>query len=173
VKRDERGFTLTELLIVMTIVGVLAAIAGTHTMRARAAAYQASAVASMREINSGQASYAAVCGSGGYAIDLADLARPPSPGGIAFVSAELGSNGARKSGYVFALVRSRATGTTDVTSATCNGSIATRATGYQASGNPDDDSVSQFVATNSGGTIYMNAVAIANPIPPGTAGLPQ
>ena len=52
------------MLIVMTVVAVLAVLAGTRALRARAAAYQASAIASMREINFGQASYSASCASG-------------------------------------------------------------------------------------------------------------
>jgi prepilin-type N-terminal cleavage/methylation domain-containing protein len=164
-KQREDGFTLIELLVVIILVTVLAAIVSTHTMRARAAAYQSSAVASLREINSGQASYSASCAAGGYATDLADLARPPAPGGIAFVGPDLALNGAEKSGYVFALVRSGAAGTVQVTTTTCNASLAMPASAYQASGNPRNPSAGRFLATDQGGTIYMNTAAVANPIP--------
>jgi type IV pilus assembly protein PilA len=169
-KHCESGFTLIELLIVMILVTVLAALAGTRTMRARAAAYQASAVASLREVNSGQASYSASCAAGAYATDLADLARPPVPGGIAFVGQDLFQNGAQKSGYRFALVRSGAVGTEEVTTITCNASIAMPATAYHASGSPVDPTAGRFLATDQGGTIYMNTVAVANPIPPDADG---
>jgi prepilin-type N-terminal cleavage/methylation domain-containing protein len=170
-KHFEDGFTLIELLVVMILVTVLAAIAGSRTVRARAAAYQASAIASLREINSGEASYSASCASGAYATDLADLARPQAAGGIAFVGQDLGQNGAQKSGYRFALVRSRRVGTQEVMTTTCNGSIAIPATAYHASGNPLDPAAGRFVATDDGGLIYMNSIAVAKPIPSDADGL--
>lgn len=167
--RREDGFTLIELLMVITIITVLAALAGTRMMRARMSAGEASAVASLRVINSGQASYSASCGAGGYAVDLSDLALPPAGSSEAFVSPDLSSNGVRKTGYALALARSGAVGTVDVTIPTCNGAVSTPATAYHASADPLAGSAGgRYFATDKRGTIYEDQdAALANPIPNG------
>ncbi len=61
--KNTRGFSLVELLIVVAVIGIIVAIAVPNYLRSRQAACSASAVSSLRIINSGQNAYRASSGT--------------------------------------------------------------------------------------------------------------
>ena len=75
--RKQKGFSLIELLIVVAIILIIAAIAIPNLLRSRMAANEASAVGSIRSINTAQVTYASTYPSTGFATSLANLGGTP------------------------------------------------------------------------------------------------
>jgi type IV pilus assembly protein PilA len=103
--RKDKGFSLIELLIVVAIILIIAAIAIPNLLRARIAANESSAVASLRTLNTAQISYNSSYPTIGFATSLASLAgtscTPPGSAGACIIDTQLASG--TKSGYSFAL----------------------------------------------------------------------
>jgi type IV pilus assembly protein PilA len=101
----QKGFSLIELLIVVAIILIIAAIAIPNLLRARIAANEASAVASIRTLNTAQISYNSTYPTVGFSSSLSKLAGtscgPPTSSGACLIDTQLGSG--TKSGYTFLL----------------------------------------------------------------------
>ena len=152
------GFTLIELLIVVAIIGIIAAIAVPGLLRARMAGNEASAIGSLRAVNSAQSIYAASCGTGFYAPSLANLATPPTRGTDGFIGPDLGTDPSLKSSYTVALTGgAAAAGAPASYNGAAAGSVVST---YFVGADPAAGGGARFFGTNQGGTIFQSNRAV-------------
>jgi type IV pilus assembly protein PilA len=155
------GFSLIELLIVVAIILIIAAIAIPDLLKSRQAAYQASAVGSLRTINTAEVTYASTYNTG-YSRDLTLLGPGPttSPSSAGLIDNVL-ANGV-KSGYSFHYVSCPTPPGPD-TGSLSDGACTVVIT-YQVVGNPlAGVGNGTFYYTDASGVIRQNNVTNAGP----------
>lgn len=161
--RKAHGFALIDLIFVCGVIGLLCSIALPRLLQAQQAAGSASAIGSMRAINSAELTFALTCGNGFYAPNLTTLGTPPPGSNEAFITPGLGgADTVIKSGYVIQLEATPFAGAPP----TCNGLAAGESgQGFRAAANPAQPGNPRFFATNANSLIYEHTSTLFALIP--------
>jgi hypothetical protein len=126
---------------------------------------EASAIGSLRAINSSQQAYASSCANGFYAPDLTVLGKAPTSGGAPFISPDLSAAASvDKSGYTTTMLPGTDSTTANATMpVTCSGDNAnTTISTYYSRSNPvtPGGTGSRYFWSNTLGTIYFDLKAV-------------
>ncbi len=131
--RQQKGFSLIELLIVVAIILIIAAISIPSYLRSRIAANESAAVASIRTLNTAQISYNSAYPTVGYASTLDALGgstcTPPDSTSACLIDNNLATAPYKKNGYSFAL--SNVTGTPKATYTVIGSPVLVNASGIR------------------------------------------
>ena len=147
-KKNQKGFSLIELLIVVAIILIIAAIAIPNLLRSRMAANEASAVGSLRTINTACVTYSTTYPTVGYPTALSDLGPSTAANSTTADLVDSVLSAGTKSGYTFAFTQGS----------------GTPATGYTVAANPVSRGTSgqRGFYTDQSGVIRANSTTTAS-----------
>ena len=157
--RKSKGFSLIELLIVVAIILIIAAIAIPNLLRSRIAANEASSVGSLRTLNTSEITYNTTYPNVGFTCTLSALG-PPASGASASSSAaglvDSNLSSGNKSGYTF-------------TAGTCN-TASSIAVDYQWKATPQSVGTTgqRYFCTDASGVIRYHASSATTCLTSGT-----
>ena len=154
--KSNKGFTLIELFLVFVVVVIVVSAALPGLLRATQASHEATAIGTLRAINSAQSTFAATCGVDYYAPNLAALNRP-SFNGTTFLTRDLvvDEDVIHQRGYLIMMGSSN--GGDSQAPEACNGLPAGVATkGYYVTATPEPRSWNErSFGTNTSGEVFV------------------
>jgi type IV pilus assembly protein PilA len=161
--RKAHGFALLDLVFVCGIIGVLCSIAMPSLFQARQSAGSASAIGSMRAINSAELTFALTCGSGFYAPNLKTLGTAPAGSNEPFIGGGLGAaDTVVKSTYQIQLTATAYA----AAPAACNGLAAGEGgQGFKAAADPVEARNPRHFATNASSVIFEHSTSLWAAVP--------
>jgi len=142
--KNEKGFSLVELLVVVIIIAIVAAIAIPNLLASRRAANEASAISSLRTLHSAEVTYQATAGGN------VNFGTGPNLLTAGLIDATLGAATPTKSGYSFAITKVDAAGTAAASYCATAGPQSTGTTGTGVN----------YFGVSVDGVIYKNATAL-------------
>jgi prepilin-type N-terminal cleavage/methylation domain-containing protein len=161
-RRNAAGFTLLELLVVLSLVGLLASVAMVGYRHARIRGAEAAAIAALNAINQAQFTYMHTCGRQRYAPTLVALGSPAPGNESGFLSPDLAlSDPLQKSGYLLQL-----SGTPAVEGEqTCTGLVPLDR--YRLTADPlvPGSTGNRFFGTNTDRVVYADSQSFAADMP--------
>ncbi|SRR5258708_23886651 len=143
-KKNEKGFSLIELLVVVIIIAIVAAIAIPNLLASRRAANEASAISSLRTIHSAEATYQSTLGGNVNYGDAVAL------GTAGLVDTVLGAASSTKSGYLFIVTVPAAQVYCATATATTQGTTGVRSFGVSQPGVIYQADVGDIACSNTG-----------------------